>query len=59
MMLSLSLTACQTMASGGINYNVATVACKAFKPISWSSKDTRETQDQVVEHNSVYKEICK
>lgn len=47
------------MASGGINYNVAAVACKSFKPIYWSAKDTRETQDQVVEHNAVYKELCK
>ena len=52
-LLSLALTACQTTGS------VATdPACKAFKPIAWSSLDTRGTQEQATEHNAVGVSVC-
>lgn len=56
MALSLSLTACQTMATDGIDVKAA---CKAFQPITWSRKDTRLTQEQIVEYNKVRKAVCK
>lgn len=59
MLVFLSLTACQQMVSGEIKFDVTEVSCKAFKPITWSKQDTRETQDQIVEHNAVYVRICK
>jgi hypothetical protein len=32
--------------------------CTAFKPISWSRKDTRPTVRQIVGHNAVGKKLC-
>lgn len=59
-LLSLSLAACQTTGTGGINAGAGSVsvACESFSDIKWSSKDTRETQEQAVEHNAVYDKLC-
>lgn len=59
----LPLAACQTTGSGAIDQPTLTrlatdVPCKAFKPFRWSTKDTRETQEQAVEHNAAYSELC-
>ena len=35
------------------------VSCKVFKTISWSKKDTRLTQEQIVVHNKVWKDVCR
>jgi hypothetical protein len=34
------------------------VACSAFEPIRWSSKDTDETIRQAKEHNAAWITIC-
>lgn len=34
------------------------VACAAFKPITWSTRDTDETIAEVREHNAAYAELC-
>lgn len=58
MMLLLGLTtSCTTMGLGGTRI-VTDTSCAAFKPITWSRKDTRETQEQIIEHNAVYKALC-
>lgn len=59
LLLSLSLTACLTTGSDETR-PVLTVntGCESFKAIYWSKKDTRKTQEQVVEHNAVYKKLC-
>jgi len=43
-----------TTASVGTN----AVACSAFEPIRWSSKDTDETIRQAKEHNAAWAVIC-
>jgi hypothetical protein len=54
-MLLLILTGCaMTTASVGTD----AVACSAFEPIRWSTKDTAETIRQVKEHNAAWKVIC-
>ena len=35
------------------------VACEAFQPISWSTRDTDPTIAQVKEHNAAYKSVCR
>lgn len=35
------------------------VACNAFRPIDWSSRDTDETILAAKEHNAAYAEICE
>lgn len=34
------------------------VACSAFEPLRWSSKDTDDTIRQVKEHNAAWVSIC-
>jgi len=34
------------------------VACQAFKPITWSSRDTPETAVQIVAHNAAWEALC-
>jgi len=45
------------MGSGGIRI-VTDTGCAAFKPISWSKQDTRETAEQIIEHNAVWNALC-
>lgn len=33
-------------------------ACLAFRPVSWSSRDTQETVGQIREHNAVWDAVC-
>lgn len=56
LLLSLQLTACQTMGSGGTK--VVDTFCLTYKPISWSKSDTRLTQEQIVEVNAIWKKRC-
>ena len=50
-LLAMSLlSGCATLGSG--------TECKVFRPITWSSKDTPETREQVVAHNYVGKAVC-
>lgn len=32
--------------------------CAVAKPIYWAAADTRQTKEQVDEHNSVWKRLC-
>ena len=52
--LLLALTACQT--TGGVA--PTKVACGVFRPISWSGKDTAQTQREVRSHNAAGREAC-
>jgi len=59
----LPLTACESLtASGGTDLppevDPALVACKAFEPIYWSSRDTAETIIAVKQHNAAWLAIC-
>lgn len=33
--------------------------CSVYKPVMWSSKDTRQTKEQVDRNNRVYKSVCR
>lgn len=58
-LVCLTLTACQTTGSGGINaQGVKAVPCAALTPIYWSKGDTRETQEQATEYNAVGARVC-
>lgn len=35
------------------------VACQAFRPVTYSSRDTEQTQLEVRKHNAVYVELCQ
>lgn len=51
MALLLALTACQTTGTAATK-----VACGVFRPISWSGKDTAQTQREVRGHNAAGRE---
>lgn len=59
----LPLAACGTLtASGGTDLppevDPVKVACEAFGPISWSSRDTDQTIREVKAHNAAYAAVC-
>lgn len=58
----LLMAACQTIPSttntAATDTPPADWACLAFQPIRWSSRDTRETLDQIAEHNAVWEAVC-
>ncbi len=53
LLLMCPLAACST-AIGGTDSS-----CKSFRPLSWSKKDTHQTQREVVGHNKAWDAICK
>ena len=35
------------------------LSCKAYRPISWSIKDSTITIKEIKDHNAVWKSLCK
>lgn len=68
-LLSPLLTGCLMTGSGGTDGRMLTAAaaygaggvvpCEVLSPIKWSARDTRETQNQVVEFNAVGARVCE
>jgi len=50
------MTSCQTMVSS-VNKQEKW-SCIAYQPITWSSKDTKETILQIKTHNAVWTALC-
>jgi hypothetical protein len=50
------LTGCTTL--GGANDRYIDTSCSAFRPITYSSRDTPETVAEVRAHNRAYDAIC-
>ena len=60
--LTLLVSGCQMLAqttTPTAATDPLTVACKAFRPVTYSSRDTPQTQLEVRQHNAVYDELCK
>jgi hypothetical protein len=60
------LQACQaarpptpTAATESDNAQTEGWVCLAFRPISWSSKDTPQTAEQIRAHNAVWDAVCR
>jgi hypothetical protein len=51
--LPILLAACGTIPTGGIDG-----VCPSWRTISWSSRDTVETRDQVVSNNAARVSVC-
>jgi hypothetical protein len=64
MILIVGLTACAPTTDFGATdsantvANAKRVACDAFEPITWSSKDTDATIRTVKGHNATYLALC-
>ncbi len=63
--LALSVTlpailgACAATTDSGETSAPASVACAAFRPITWSARDTDQTIAEVKSHNAAYVAICE
>lgn len=57
LLLAMAPTACRTTATG-VTERADRWECLAFRPIRWSREDTRETIDQIAEHNAVWDALC-
>lgn len=55
--LTISLAGCATTASTEGSKTKDSV-CGVFSAITWSEKDTRDTQRQVIGHNAAGKAVC-
>jgi len=55
--LLLSLSGCASLTGIAATRPVDT-SCEAFKPISWSVKDTDETIIEVKRHNAKFAALC-
>ena len=53
MLLAVMLNGCAKTSTSVID-----TSCEAFKPISYSSKDTDATVDQVIGHNAAWDALC-
>lgn len=38
--------------------NEAEWYCEAFRPITWSDSDSKETIEQIIQHNAVWSGLC-
>lgn len=61
LIFALALTACRTTVTGATDAadRAERWECLAFRPIRWSREDTRETIDQIAEHNAVWDALCR
>lgn len=61
MLLLPTLGSCATLTSlfeTTDEVDVNAVACRAFRPITWSPRDTDATLAQVREHNAAWRALC-
>ena len=60
LLMALLLAGCQTTRTTVTDRpeTAGNWACLAFQPIRWSSRDTKETLDQIAEHNAVWEALC-
>ena len=64
--LGASVVVCTAFMSGFINgcktsqthFDRPELLCTVLKPIQWSTSDSRETAEQVIVHNNVWKAYC-
>lgn len=51
MMVTAAISGCSTL-------RPPMVYCEVSEPISWSTKDTAQTKEEVKAHNAVYEVLC-
>lgn len=54
--LSGFVNGCKSLAN---NVEKPEILCSTMKPIEWSTRDTRETAEQVVIHNAKWRAFCE
>lgn len=57
MLILTPLASCTTLA-GATKPLVVDTSCAAFRPITYSSRDTTETIQEIRAHNRVYDALC-
>jgi hypothetical protein len=57
-LLTIALCACESASKVQPVVTVVDNSCAAFRQLSWSVQDTRETSTQVRQHNARYAALC-
>lgn len=55
---TLPLAGCQSLTPTGA-IRVVDTSCTAFRPITYSSRDTEQTQSEARGHNAAWDALCK
>jgi len=58
LMLTSLLPGCAILGKGTERVRYLDTSCEAFRPITFSSRDTPETVDEVKAHNRAYDALC-
>ena len=56
--LTIALSGCSSAGKAPPAVTVVDNGCGAFRQLSWSVADTRETSTQVRQHNATYAALC-
>ena len=57
-LLPIALSGCGSASKAPLAVTVLDNGCGAFRTMSWSVDDTRETSTQVRQHNATYAVLC-
>lgn len=53
------LTSCANLKTATTGKNISPrVNCEVFLPITWDTKDSEQTREQIIEHNAVWDALC-
>jgi len=57
-LLTIALSGCESAGKAPLAVTVVDSGCGAFRQLSWSVADTKETSTQVRQHNATYATLC-
>jgi hypothetical protein len=57
-LLTIALSGCESAGKAPPVVTVVDNGCGAFRQLSWSVADTKETSTQVRQHNATYATLC-
>jgi hypothetical protein len=58
LLLMTALSGCESAGKAPLAVTVVDNGCGAFRQLSWSVADTRETSTQVRQHNATHAALC-
>ena len=57
-LLTIPLVACENAPKAPPVVSVVDNSCQAFRQLSWSVEDTKETSTEIRQHNAKYTALC-
>ena len=58
LLLPIALSACESASKAPPVVSVVDNSCRAFRQLSWSVRDTKETSTQIRQHNATHAALC-